>query len=101
MIFWRGYGFLVVLYAGVGFIAGAVLSSSAGGSWPVGFCLLLAAAANFFTAKKLGSKTKILIDPETEQEVILERGDSLFFIPMMYWTYVIAGFAVLILLDLG
>jgi hypothetical protein len=103
MIIWKGYGLLVVVFALVGFVIGAFLAGAVGTdhTWPVALTLSLAAAANYFTAKKLESKSKILIDPETGQQVILKSGDSLFFIPMIYWTYVIAAFAVLFFLNPG
>ena len=99
MLIWQGYGLLVILYAVVGFVSGVLFSTTIDQSWPVALGLLLGATANYFTAKKLESKSKTLIDPETGQEVILKRGHSLFFIPMMYWTYIIAGIAVLIFLN--
>ena len=103
MIIWKGYGLLVAVYAIVGFVIGVLFSNAieTDHTWPVALSLSLAAAANYFTAKKLESKSKTLIDPENGQQVILKRGDSLFFVPMIYWTYIIAGFAGLLLLNLG
>jgi hypothetical protein len=103
MIIWKGYGLLVAVYAIVGFVIGVLFSNAieTDHTWPVALSLSLAAAANYFTAKKLDSKSKILIDPETGQQVILKNSDSLFFIPMMYWTYIIAGLAVLLFLNPG
>lgn len=103
MIIWKGYGLLVAVYAIVGFVIGVLFSSAieTDHTWPIALSLSLAAAANYFTAKKLESKSKILIDPENGQQVILKRGDSLFFIPMMYWTFIIAGLAVLLLFNPG
>jgi hypothetical protein len=103
MIIWKGYGLLVAVYAIVGFVSGVLFSNAIGTdhTWPVALSLSLAAAANYFTAKKFESKSKILIDPETGQQVILENDNSLFFIPMKYWTYIIAGFALLLFLNLG
>ena len=103
MIIWKGYGLLVAVYAIVGFVIGVLFSNAieTDHTWPVALSLSLAAAANYFTAKKLESKSKTLIDPESGQQVILKRGDSLFFIPMMYWTYIIAGLAVLLFLNSG
>ena len=102
MIIWKGYGLLVAVYAVVGFVIGALFSNAieTDHTWPVALSLLLA-AANYFTAKKMESQSKILIDPESGQQVILTRGDSLFFIPMMYWTYIIAGLAVWLFLGPG
>lgn len=95
MIIWKGYGFAIVLFALFGLVAGASVADAiqTEQSWPFVAGLLLAAAANYFTAKKLESDSKRLIDPESGQEVILKRGDSLFFVPMKYWTYVIVALA--------
>ena len=103
MIIWKGYGLLVAVYAIVGFVIGVLFSNAidTDHTWPIALSLSLAAAANYFTAKKLESKSKTLIDPENGQQVILKRSDSLFFIPMMYWTYIIAALAVLLFLNPG
>lgn len=101
MIIWQGYGLLAAVYAVIGFVFGAVFTGEDNAVWPVAIGLLLAAAANYFTAKKLASNTKTLIDPENGQEVILKKAHSLFFIPMMYWTYIMAAFALVLLFAPG
>ena len=99
MIIWKGYGLLAVLFAILGLIIGGLIGAAfeTDRVWPITVGLLLAAAANHFTAKKLDSQAKIVIDPETGQQILLKRGDSLFFIPLKYWTYVIAALAVMFL----
>ena len=94
MIIWQGYGPLTVVFAILGIVFGAFISPSEPGAWQGTVGLLLAAAANYFTAKKLAKRTRTLIDPETGQEVILKFSHSLFFIPMLYWSYIIAALAV-------
>ncbi len=53
------------------------------------------AGMNYSAAKMLESDGKILIDPETGEEVLLKSSHSLFFIPIKYWTYVFGALAVL------
>ena len=99
MIIWSGYGFAVILFAIFGLVIGGVLGNllDTNAGWPIALGLFIAAAVNRFAAIKLDEKEKTLIDPETGQHVVLKRGDSLFWIPMKYWTYVIAALGLLVL----
>ena len=99
MIIWSGYGFAVVFFALIGLVIGRVLGDmlDINAAWPLALGLFIGAALNHFTALKLDKKEKTLIDPETGQHVVFKRGDSLFWIPMKYWTYVIAALAVIML----
>jgi hypothetical protein len=103
MIIWRGYGFAVLLFAILGIIIGGVLSDMLGtsASWPFALGLFVGAGANHFTAKKRDADERTLVDPETGQTVVLKHGDSLFWIPMKYWTYVIGGLGLLMLFVSG
>ena len=103
MIIWKGYGFAVVLFAILGLIIGGILSDMLGtsGSWPFALGLFVGAGTNHFVATKLDTDERTLVDPETGQTVVLKRGDSLFWVPMKYWTYVIGGLGVLMLFASG
>ena len=56
---------------------------------------LACAADDFRTARELKRNDKILVDPEAGEKVLLQRRDSPFFVPMSYWTYVIAALGLL------
>lgn len=55
MIIWKGYGFAVVLFAILGFVIGGVLGDTleTQAGWPFAPGLVIGAAANHFTARKL------------------------------------------------
>ena len=90
MIIWSGWGILVFVIAVIGLIVGfAVVPSE---SWAFAAGALVAAAGNFgFTQLLDRRKERTLIDPQSNQQVILRHGDSLFFIPVRYWTWIFLG----------
>ena len=53
--------------------------------------LLLSTPLIYFIGNKLNNKPgKLLIDPETNEEVILKEKHDLFWIPLQYWSFIIA-----------
>jgi hypothetical protein len=85
MVFWSGWGFLVILVLVVGLYFGVSLFHD--GWWGVATGLLLAAAGNFGVSHLLDRrKERVLIDAATRQPVTLRNRDSLFFIPVRYWS---------------
>ena len=97
MIIWKGYGVMVLVYTVVGLFIGAMLSDAAQTehAWPFAVGLFIAAAGNFYTASKLEGNDRLVVDPETGEKLLLKRGDSLFFVPMKYWTWVMVALALL------
>jgi hypothetical protein len=97
MIVWRGWGFLAfVIPLGLGILAEqggkAVSGDGAGWYFQSGFGAGLAIV--WFLGRWLNNKPeKILIDPETGEQVVLRGGHSLFWIPMQYWAFI--GLAVM------
>ncbi len=103
MVIWSGWGVLAVLFAVVGAIGGIGLVDAAGGLGlglpeDSGFALglLVAAVVNWFVGTRLNrSLGRELIDANTGERVILRRQHTLFWVPMQYWSVVMAVFAVL------
>jgi hypothetical protein len=95
-VIWRGYGLLIVLAAAVGVAVAVAISfafQSAGIKVPDG--ILIAMMGVCVTAVCYGTtlllersdKGRAVIDKNTGEEFLLRRRDSLFFIPVRWWTY--------------
>jgi hypothetical protein len=111
MLIWRGKGILVFLIAVVGIVIGNLLltfPSSRGwvGLTPqkmppfaLGLGLLIAATCNFYFARYLDdpSKHRVLVDPRSNQTYLFKDRSSFMFVPVRYWTYVMAALGVLLL----
>lgn len=92
MIIWSGWGLLTVLFAIIGVFVGGIVGSFAGALLGGIVGGGVAAVVNHLVAKSLGGG-KVLIDPETQQPVLLKKNNSLFSIPMSWFTpiYAVAG----------
>jgi hypothetical protein len=97
MIFiWSGLGFLVVPIVFVTSMAVAMTLESLLGrighpelqSVAIAIGLFAGAGANWLIGRKLNSKPpRELIDPKTNETVLLYRRHKLFWIPMQYWSF--------------
>jgi len=96
MIIWKGLGILVPLLAILGSVAGSVAGSLLGHpSLGAGLGLGAAAIGNWFIWKAINAKPgRVLVDPQTGQQVILKSTHSLFFIPAGFWTWPMLLFAI-------
>lgn len=97
MIIWRGLGILVPFIAILGAVVGTVLTSAVGHpDAGLGVGLGLAAVGNWFLWSQLTARqSKVMVDPQTGQQVMVKPKHSLFFVPAVVWTWPIAGLAVL------
>ncbi len=99
MIIWSGFGFLVpvcwllvaVISTKTGFILG--VSENIGAAIVLYITAALVLILSYFLDKHAKKKSAILINPATEQKVLLIRKDSLFFIPVKYWPIICAVIA--------
>jgi hypothetical protein len=107
MIIWQGFGFLVVLYTFIAALLGEYLSEKLTGNgeyyqhhaYPLSLALAVAAFATYLTARAFDKRSsKVFIDKETGRDVILKRTHSLFFIPMLYWSFILLIASVLVLI---
>ena len=94
MIIWNGWGFLVaVIGFGCFFLAELITETAFNDDtyyqthgWPKLVACIVAAVMVFPIGLWLNHRgARRLIDPETNEEVVLKNDHSLFFIPMQYW----------------
>lgn len=83
MIVWQGLGFLAALIP----VILIVIMDKAAPSMVHGtaVALVISAIIVWLVGTKLnGGEGKVLVDPETEQEVVLKKDHTLFWIPMQW-----------------
>jgi len=107
LIIWRGSGFLVVVIAaifmlGIQFVGTAVFGNAwyaQNSIWVGGIGLLLAGVAVWPVAQRLnGEPDRVLVDQATGQPVVLKCSHSLFFVPVQYWTWILGGIGLLMII---
>ena len=95
MIVWQGFGFLAVLIPVIFIGLLGAVNQSYSMTYSFELALIMSAIAVWFVGKKLNSKQgKILIDPETNQPVELKNKHTLFWIPMEWFSIIIAVIAI-------
>ena len=103
IIVWSGFGFVTVLIAfGFGALGEAVLQPAIVSLYPtapatlgMAVGLLVAAGANWYLGKYLNTQPgRELIDPKTNQKVVLRRRHSLFWIPIEFFSALLLVLAV-------
>lgn len=100
MIIWNGFGWVVPVFAVLCLLLGNVIigDSWSGNTWAQAGALIAAAVLTFafdrfFLAKRAD---KTLMNKETGEDVIIRKNDSLFFIPVRFWPFVLIAIAVAI-----
>lgn len=90
MIIWKGRGILILLFALGGFVPGVLLDSMTLAFWG-------AAAGVWLFALTVGKTTQqVLVDPQTQQPVVLKRAHTLYFIPPKGWAVLFTTLALFI-----
>jgi hypothetical protein len=107
MIVWKGWGFLafaiplicaLLMQFGIDSYFGDGFYTKA--SWSLPLALFLSSAFVFSVGYKVNNKEgKLLIDPETNEKMLLKTTHSLFWIPMQYWSVIIVGLSVVLYLS--
>lgn len=98
MIVWRGLGFLGVLIPIILLVILDMVDKTHKFQYGETVVLILSAIGTWFLGKKLnGAPGKVLIDPQTNQEVVLKDKHTLFWIPLEYFAFVWAVFAIFVL----
>lgn len=103
LLIWKGYGFVVPVIV---FLVSLVLQYSldevfyqgyyTSAQWPYIAALVIAAIAVWFLGKKINKNTeRILLDPDTGEEVRIVNCHSLFWIRVEYWAPILLVFAVM------
>lgn len=103
MIIWSGLGILVPIVIGIVYLASdfairTILNDSyyfSSHYWPWAFALSFSGFVVFHIARYLErSEAQLLYDPETNEQVVIRRRHSLFFIPIKYWAFLLQAAAV-------
>ena len=101
-VIWEGHGYLAALIPIIIFFLYVVIETVFTGSEDLSslgviFCLAFSSYLLWIIGKRLNrNNRRRLIDPETNEEVILKSNHSIFFIKIEYWG-VILGIASVIL----
>ena len=99
MIFWRGYGLLGLLIPIIVFVLLALIGKFIFGleeDFSMNklflFVYTLVSSISIWKVGKMlnGKKPKVLIDPDTGEEVLLKTNHSLMFINLEYWSFFFA-----------
>lgn len=97
MVVWSGFGWVVPIIAIVCLLLGnfALGDSWSGNTWAQAGALLVTAALTFvfdrFFLEKRADIT--LMNKETGADVVIRKNDSLFFIPVRFWPFVLIAIA--------
>lgn len=95
-IIWRGWGILLPLAAMIGGLLGMLVFGLVEQFVPhqmlPAIVMLGATLAAFQTVRWLerSDKGRELLDEKTGETILLKRGDSIFFIKVRYWAYILS-----------
>ena len=96
MLIWKGYGFLAIIIPVMIFIPVLMIVSVIAGSGAseeiTGIGIAISLALSSFATWKVGKRFnggdgKILIDPDTGEQVLLKLEHSFWFINLEYWGF--------------
>ena len=106
---WRGWGISVLLLWLMWMIVFAIvghdnslaphglLKAGMGLQWGVGIVCILTAASVFLLARYRKSHPRKIADPQTNATVLVSRVDDFFFIPFLWWSYILLGCAAILM----
>ena len=104
MIIWKGYGYLVLVIA---LVIGATLSlifGKMGSTEDLGAAIgaIISAVVIWIVGNKLNTpaKDRVMIDKQSGKEVVIKAVNSLFFIKMQYWSFIVGGIGIVMLVDI-
>jgi hypothetical protein len=104
MIIWKGWGFLVAVFAFGASLAMELLTESITGdsdfyqkeAWPLALALVVAGVVIWFVGKALHARgARTVIDKATGRELTIGGSHTFFFVPMQYWGVVLIALAAL------
>lgn len=104
LLLWTGWGFLVPVLVGVAFVLTQWFGNILFGpyfyethDWTKLFATLLASVSIWFVGKYFNNKPgRELIDKKTGKEIVLKPHNTLFFIKMEYWAFIILILGIII-----
>ena len=85
MVIWTGRGIVALLFVAIGYgITASLINTGGKEDLEIAYSLLIASPLTFFVGQ-YWNKPKLMIDPQTQQEVLYKPKHSVFWIPMQYW----------------
>ena len=102
MIIWRGWGFLVAVFAFGASLAMELITESITRddnfyqreAWPLALAFAIAGVITWFLGKTLHERGgRVVIDKATGQELTIDAKHTFFFVPMHYWGVVLIALA--------
>lgn len=106
MLLWTGKGYLLAIAVfALSLAANLATNAVTGGpaywdghEWPLAAALFAAALFAWFFGRLLhGKGSRVLVDKETGEEVVLNPSNTLFFIPVEWWAPILTAIAVTLL----
>lgn len=107
MITWTGHGYLVAVFVfGTSFLMEWATESAFNDdnfyqreSWPLALALVIAGLLSFFVGQRLNTAgERVLVDPETEEQISVSTANhTLFFLKMHWWGPILFGIAAIVL----
>lgn len=104
MIVWKGWGFLVAVFAFGASLAMELITESITGdddfyqheAWPLAVALVVAGVLTWFVGRTLHARgARTVIDKATGVELTIGASHTFFFLPMHYWGVVLIALAAL------
>jgi hypothetical protein len=104
MIIWKGWGFLVAVFAFGASLAMELITESVTGdpdfyqkqAWPLALAFVAAGVVTWFVGQALHTRGgRTVIDKATGQELTIGGSHTFFFVPMHYWGLVLIVLATL------
>ena len=109
MIIWSGHGYLVAVFVFGASLLMELATESAFNddnfyqreAWPLALALVIAGVLSFMIGRNLNSAgERRLVDPETNEEVVVATGNhSLFFLRMHWWGPILFVIAVIVFIQ--
>ena len=98
-LFWSGKGYLVAVFVfGFSLIANLISNSVTGSGayfdgheWPVATSFIVSGLACWYAGRFFPKRTRLLLDPETGEQVVLRETHTLFFVPLSWWGPILAA----------
>jgi hypothetical protein len=104
MIIWRGWGFLVAVFACGASVAMELITETMTGddafyqreAWPLALALVGAGIVTWFVGTQLHARGgRAVIDKATGRELTIGGSHTFFFVPMHYWAVLLIALAAL------
>lgn len=91
MIVWTGAGVLVLFIGIAGYALGYAIGGQEHGALGGGLGTILGAVGIWFAGRALNNpaKARVLVDPQTGQQVVLQKTHTFFWVKMEWWAIVV------------